>query len=208
MASDPTVPRSRRALLTAAAGGAAAFAVTATIPLTAAAADGDPMLVGTDHDGTQETSLVVTSPALDPQAAFRGHNVGADAAGVIGSAGDETDIDEDTPFSGVYGWSQADPVDAGGVWGSSPDPASSEPAPSECWGWDLRVVGLAIPAASVYASVDATGVASRSMAVCSADPAGRRSQRQILLKKTLAGVDFEHASSFRHSNRSDATSGR
>lgn len=123
MASDPNEPRSRRALLAAAAGGAAAFAVTATIPLTAAAADGDPVLVGADHDGTQETSLVVTSPVDDPQVAFRGHNVGADAAGVIGSAGDETEIDEDTPFTGVYGWSEADPVEflGSGVWGSSPD---------------------------------------------------------------------------------------
>jgi hypothetical protein len=123
MASDSNAPRSRRALLAAAAGGAAAMAATAALPLTAAAADGDTVTVGGEFTGANETSLVITSPAMDPQVAFRGHNTGADAAGVIGSAGDETEIDEDTPFTGVYGWSEADPVDflGSGVWGSSPD---------------------------------------------------------------------------------------
>ena len=72
MASDPNAPRSRRALLAAAAGGAAAMAASAALPLTAAAADGDPVTVGNDFTGTQETSITVTSPALDPQIAFRG----------------------------------------------------------------------------------------------------------------------------------------
>ena len=124
MASDPNAPRSRRALLTAAAGGAAAFAATTALPLTAAAADGDPVLVGADHTGGTETSLVITSTdPLDPQAAFRAHNTDADAAGVIGASGDETLASEDTPFTGVYGWSVADPTDAlgSGVWGDSPD---------------------------------------------------------------------------------------
>jgi len=124
MASDPNAPRSRRALLAAAAGGAAAFAATTALPLTAAAADGDPVLVGAEHTGGSETSLVITSAdPLDPQAAFRAHNTDADAAGVIGASGDETLASEDTPFTGVYGWSVADPVDAigSGVWGDSPD---------------------------------------------------------------------------------------
>jgi hypothetical protein len=123
MASDPNAPRSRRALLTAAAGGAAAFAVTATMPLTAAAADGEPVLVGADHTGSNETSIVVTADDTDPQIAFRGHAVNPNAAGLIGSSGDEAASSEDTPFTGVYGWSVADPVDAlgSGVWGDSPD---------------------------------------------------------------------------------------
>ena len=125
MASDPNAPRSRRALLAAAAGGAAAMAASAALPLTAAAADGDTVTVGNEFTGANETSLVITSadPVNDAQAAFRGHNTGADAAGVIGSAGDETLAAEDTPFTGVYGWSEADPVDVlgSGVWGDSPD---------------------------------------------------------------------------------------
>ncbi len=124
MASDPNAPRSQRALLAAAAGGAAAFAVTATIPLTAAAADGEAVLVGGEYTGGTETSLVITSAdPNDPQAAFRAHNTAADAAGVIGASGDETLASEDTPFTGVYGWSEADPADSlgSGVWGDSPD---------------------------------------------------------------------------------------
>jgi hypothetical protein len=123
MASDSNAPRSRRALLTAAAGGAAAFAATAAMPLTAAAADGDPVVVGADHTGENETSIVVTALDADPQIAFRGHVVNPNAAGLIGSSGDETLASEDTPFTGVYGWSQADPVDAlgSGLWGDSPD---------------------------------------------------------------------------------------
>jgi hypothetical protein len=123
MASDSNAPRSRRALLTAAAGGAAAFAVTATMPLTAAAGDGDPVVVGADHTGENETSIVVTALDADPQVAFRGHAANPNAAGLIGSSGDETLASEDTPFTGVYGWSEADPVEAlgSGVWGDSPD---------------------------------------------------------------------------------------
>jgi hypothetical protein len=123
MASDPNAPRSRRALLTAAAGGAAAVAASAAMPLTVAADDGDTVTVGSDFTGTAETSLVITSPVDDPQVAFRGHNTLADAAGLIGASGDETLASEDTPFTGVYGWSVADPAEAigSGVWGDSPD---------------------------------------------------------------------------------------
>ena len=127
MASDPNAPRSRRALLAAAAGGAAAFAVTATIPLTAAAADGDAVEVGGDFTGTQETSITVTSPAGDPQIAFRANTVNPDGAGLAGTTGDEVGMPDDTAFTGVFGWSPAAPFPAdpqyegAGVWGASPD---------------------------------------------------------------------------------------
>jgi hypothetical protein len=124
MASDHNAPRSRRALLAAAAGSAAAFAVTASIPLTAAAADDDPVLVGGDFTGTQETSITVTSPALDPQIAFRAHTVNPDGAGLAGTTGSETGMPDDTAYTGTFGWSQAsaDPnYEGAGVWGVSPD---------------------------------------------------------------------------------------
>ena len=122
MASDPNAPRSRRALLTAAAGGAAAVAASAAIPLTTFAADDDPVLVGNAHTGSTETSITTTSGGT-PQVAFKAHTVNPDAAGVVGSTGNETDIDTETPFTGVYGFSQADATDGlgSGVWGSSPD---------------------------------------------------------------------------------------
>lgn len=127
MASDPNAPRSRRALLTAAAGSAAAVAATAAMPLTALAADDDPVLVGNAHSGVTETSITTTSadPVNAPQVSFKAHVVNADAAGLLGSAGDETNIGTDfTAFTGVYGWSvsaNSDEIFATGVWGDSED---------------------------------------------------------------------------------------
>ena len=122
MASDSNALRSRRALLTAAAGGAAAVAASAAMPLTTLAADDDPVLVGNAHTGTTETSITTTS-GVTPQVAFKAHTVNTDAAGIVGSTGDEAAIDTDTAFSGVYGFSEADATNAlgSGVWGSSPD---------------------------------------------------------------------------------------
>ena len=119
MASDPNAPRSRRALLTAAAGGAAALAASAAMPLTTMAA---PVNLQTEQDNpTIDTTSVTQSAAA--HVAFKARTTNTDAAGLVGSTGDETDIDAETPFTGVYGFSQADD-EAGlgsGVWGSSPD---------------------------------------------------------------------------------------
>ena len=58
MAPDQAQPRSRRALLTAAIGGAAAVLATAVgRPLDARAADGDPVLIGALNEGTATTTL-------------------------------------------------------------------------------------------------------------------------------------------------------
>lgn len=121
MASEPNAPRSRRALLTAAAGGAAAVAATAAMPLTTLAADTDPIIIGaTDNAGTSETTL---TQATAGEVAFKARTVNTDAAGVIGSTGDETDISTNTTFTGVYGFAQGDATNGlgSGVWGDSPD---------------------------------------------------------------------------------------
>jgi hypothetical protein len=119
MASDPNAPRSRRALLAAAAGGAAAVAASAAMPLTAAAA---PVNMQTEQDNPTVAQTSVTQSAAG-FVAFKARTTNTDAAGVVGSTGDETDIDDDTQFTGVYGFSQADATDGlgSGVWGSSPD---------------------------------------------------------------------------------------
>ena len=127
MAHDPNAPRSRRALLAAAAGGAAAVAASAALPLTALAADDDPVLVGNAHTGATETSITTTSadPVNAPQVSFKARVVNADAAGLLGSAGDETNIGtEFTAFTGIYGWSETAASDTSfgtGVWGDSDD---------------------------------------------------------------------------------------
>ena len=127
MASEPNAPRSRRALLTAAAGGAAAVAASAAMPLTTLAADGDNVVLGAQNVSETETTITTTSadPVNAPQVAFKAYTVNADAAGVIGSTGDETNIGtEFTAFTGVYGWSPTAGSPDGfgtGVWGDSED---------------------------------------------------------------------------------------
>jgi hypothetical protein len=122
MASDPNAPRSRRALLTAAAGAAGAVAASAALPLTAAAADPNDVVKETDNATVTTTSITTTST---DQVSFKAHSVNADRAGLLGSGGDETDIaTEFTGFTGVYGWSvtaNSDTSFATGVWGDSDD---------------------------------------------------------------------------------------
>ncbi len=121
MASDPNAPRSRRALLTAAAGGAAAMAASAAMPLTAVAADPNDVVKNVDNPTTAETSITQATAGF---IAFKASTTNPDRAGLVGSTGDETDSFEDnTTFTGVYGWSQADATNGAGsgVWGDSPD---------------------------------------------------------------------------------------
>src|SRR5215207_3853081 len=65
MADAQIQHRSRRSLLAAVAGGAAALAAQAALPLTAAAANNDPVLVGTANSGTATTSLANSTPDVD-----------------------------------------------------------------------------------------------------------------------------------------------
>jgi len=126
MASDPNAPRSRRALLTAAAGGAAAMAASAAMPLTAAAAP-LPMVTETAMATEALTSLTQATAGV---VAFKFRTTNADAAAVLASTGDETGIATDTAFTGVYGWAPEAPFpvpepgiqyEGSGVWGDSPD---------------------------------------------------------------------------------------
>ena len=125
MASDPNAPRSRRALLTAAAGAAGAMAVSAAAPLTASAVP-TPMLTEQDNPSTAQTSVTQsTSGAV----AFKVRTTNADAAALLASTGSETGIATDTSFTGVYGWAPEAPIvvppatqyEGSGVWGDSPD---------------------------------------------------------------------------------------
>ena len=111
MASDPNAPPSRRALLTAAAGGAAAVAASAAMPLTTMAAPAN-MQTEQDNPTIAQTSM---TQATAGQVSFKARTVNPDAAGVVGSTGDETDIASDTLFTGVYGFAQADVTNEFGV---------------------------------------------------------------------------------------------
>jgi hypothetical protein len=121
MASDPNALRSRRAILAAAAGGAAAVAATAAAPLTVSAAP-TPMLTETDNAATAQTSITQSAAGA---VAFKARTTNTDAAALLGSTGDETNIATDTGFTGVYGWAPgvAPDVDAfgTGIWGDSDD---------------------------------------------------------------------------------------
>jgi len=124
MASDPNAPRSRRALLTAAAGGAAAMAASAAMPLTAAAVPVT-MLTETANSAGAETSITETAAGA---IAFKASTTNPDRAGLVGATGDQALIRTNlTAYTGVYGWAPeapfpADPqFEGSGVWGDSPD---------------------------------------------------------------------------------------
>jgi hypothetical protein len=124
MASDPNTPRSRRALLTAAAGAAGAMAVSAAAPLTASAAP-TPMLTEQDNPAAAETSVTQSAAG---SVAFKASTANPDRAGLVGATGDQALIRTNlTAYTGVYGWAPeapfpADPqFEGSGVWGDSPD---------------------------------------------------------------------------------------
>jgi hypothetical protein len=131
--------RTRRALLTAAAGTAAALAASAALPLTAAAADPDDVVKGVDNATTQTTSITDSgagSTAVQGNATGTGAGYGVEgtslgAGGVVGwsvsspQASYWPDFDPAfTQYTGVFGSSPTYPdpnILATGVWGDSPD---------------------------------------------------------------------------------------
>jgi hypothetical protein len=120
MASDPNAPRSRRALLTAAAGAAGAMAASAALPLTVAAA---PVNMQTEQDNPTINTTSVTQSAAG-HVAFKGRTTNADAAALLASTGDETNIQADTSWTGVYAWAPTNPDPdffSAGLWGDSDD---------------------------------------------------------------------------------------
>lgn len=121
MASEELKPRSRRALLTAAAGAAGAFAATAAMPLTAAAVDADSVTKNVDNPTTAATSVTQATVGF---VAFKARTTNTDAAGLVGSTGNEVDISPDTSLTGVYGWAPGSGLPelfSAGVWGDSDD---------------------------------------------------------------------------------------
>jgi hypothetical protein len=142
------VVRSRRAILAAAASGAAALAVSAIGPASVAAVAA-PMLTETDNAATDPTG--VSNSAAGEQAFF-GHATGAgngiegtsatghgargistdtsdpvnntSNAGVVGVAGSLGSIPANISLTGVFGFADASPVSGlsgVGVWGESDD---------------------------------------------------------------------------------------
>ena len=129
---DNSTPRSRRALLAAAAGGAAALAAHAALPLTAMAADGDPVLIGSSNSATATTSIGL--PPSNNANAFYASSQGLGAAvsglaqqsaGVRGMSSTDTGSvpTSELGHTGVYGFSPNEPTNftGTGVWGDSPD---------------------------------------------------------------------------------------
>jgi hypothetical protein len=118
--------------LAAAAGGAAALAASAALPLTAMAANGDPVVQGQANTPSAATSID-TSGMLDADAfAARAAGTGfgltgssTGGAGIVGWSISAPDLDPaDGAYTGVFGWSPAGPVDGlfgVGVLGVSDD---------------------------------------------------------------------------------------
>jgi len=131
--------RTRRALLTAAAGGAAALAVGAIKPGAVAAGVDEPVLQ--DQDNATVAATGVTNATDGSNALYGTGSTGIGVkgrssdtsdpandtrnAGVVGIAGDEGAIASNIALTGVYGYADETPdpeVGIGsGVWGDSPD---------------------------------------------------------------------------------------
>lgn len=134
MASEDRTPRSRRALLTAAAGAAGALAAQAAMPLSAAATH---LPLQSEHDNLTTVTTSVTdsgagSTAISGRATGTGFGYGlegtsAGGAGVVGwsvSPPGSPFIPDYTGYTGVFGSAPAHPDPAGagtGVWGDSAD---------------------------------------------------------------------------------------
>jgi hypothetical protein len=137
MDTDTTATRSRRALLTAAAGAAGAMVASAALPLGVAAHDADDIQKEIDNPTTAQTT--VTNSGTDGTA-LAGHATGTGAgyglegtaaggAGVFAWSVDAPDSSwfsaDLTAYTGVFGSAPAspDPTNflATGVWGDSPD---------------------------------------------------------------------------------------
>jgi hypothetical protein len=131
MAVDSMTPRSRRALLTAAAGAAGALAAQAALPLTAAAAPSGMM---TEQDNPTVATTSITDSGTD-STAFASHATGTGSGyGVEATS---------TGGGGLVGWSVS-PPDAGwflpahtkytGVFGSAPESLEEGYAGTGVWG--------------------------------------------------------------------------
>ena len=124
MAPDPNALRSRRALLTAAAGGAAAVVATAAAPVSVLAAP-TAVLTETANTSTAQTSLTMTS-ATAADVTLKLANTATTAAAAVAAAGDQTNMVGNTAWTGLYGWVPGVPPEVTNsygtaVWGDSED---------------------------------------------------------------------------------------
>lgn len=147
MASEELQPRSRRALLAAAAGAAGALAANAVMPLTAAAA---PTPMQTEQDNPAIATTSITNPTA-ASTAFVGNASGAGSTALVGNAtgsgfgygayGTSATgggvvgwsisppdaswfLPDYTAYTGVFGYAPANPdstVWGTGIWGDSPE---------------------------------------------------------------------------------------
>jgi len=136
MPIEEHTPRSRRALLAAAAGAAGALAASATMPLAAAAADPNDVVKGVDNPTTMPTTITssgTNTTAFAGKATGAGVNYGTvgtstTGAGLLGWSISPPDPSwfkrEYTGYTGVFGSAPSFPDSDGygtGVWGDSPD---------------------------------------------------------------------------------------
>jgi hypothetical protein len=122
MADEAAAPRSRRALLTAAAGAAGALAASAALPFAASAADPNDVVKGTDNPTTATTSI--SNSGASGFGVQGGSTTEAGAVGWSVTAPDPLLYPTGTTaYTGVFGYSPSDPINFFGVgaWGESDD---------------------------------------------------------------------------------------
>jgi hypothetical protein len=175
MTDNASAPRSRRALLAAAAGGAAALAASAALPLTAVAANNDPVLLGSNNtDVTATTSITNSTDTIDAfaaQAAGTGFGITGSSTGGAGIVGWSVSSPDLPPangaYTGIYGWSPAGPIDGNvgvGVVGESDDWGVFGHGYVGVYGYGINgVVGESSSAAS--AGVTAYGLGANDLAL-------------------------------------------
>jgi hypothetical protein len=150
---NETAPRSRRALLAAAAGGAAALAAQAALPLSAVAADPNDVVLGTANASTAPTSIANSTDGSDGFAVTSvglGIGVAGTSSGTAGVRGISVDgsgaaTTTAMAYTGAYGWSPAFPDDTGvgvGVWGDSADWGVFGSGGVGVYGWGPNGVGV------------------------------------------------------------------
>ena len=130
MAIDPTAPRTRRAVIGAALGGAAAAAATTLAgPLSARAATDGTVILGQGNDaGENEADApTIVKNLTDAQVSLAGEHAAAGTGisgtsatgtGMRGSVGDTTFAAVDPAETGVYGFSDVS-FGSAGLWGDS-----------------------------------------------------------------------------------------
>jgi hypothetical protein len=113
--------QTRRAVLAAAAGSAAALAANAALAVPVARAVDEPLLLNVANAGSATTSLEAT---LAGETAFATANTDATGTSVTGVVGDGTGAPTETGMTGVFGWAPASDSPSyigSGVWGASGD---------------------------------------------------------------------------------------